>query len=211
MELLKVANGNIPRTEEEKQKMIDEGEEAYARFLTAMGFDYKADENSKDTPRRYAKSFVEDLIKGSLSKEPVMNAFPNAEKYSGMVCQAGIPIHSLCSHHHREVVGLAHVAYIPGEGGLMIGLSKLNRIAHFYAQRAQIQESLTKQIHDHVNKVCKGNLGIAVLVQATHGCVTCRGVKNNSQMFTCELTGVFIDQHNKSRDEFYRMIELSKK
>ncbi len=210
MKLLKEANGCIPRTEEEKELMIKNAAIAYAGFLTALGFDYLADENSKDTPRRYAKSFIEDLIKGSLEKEPKMNAFPNDNGYTGMVCQTQIEIHSLCSHHHREVKGLAHIAYIPGTKGMMIGLSKLNRIAHFYARRFQLQESLTKQIADHVNKVCIGNLGVAVLIHASHGCVSCRGVKNNSQMFTCELTGAFIDDNSKSRDEFYKMIELSR-
>ena len=211
MELLKTANGNMPRTEEEKELMIKEMTFHYGNFLTAAGYDYLADDNSKDTPKRYSKSFIHDLIKGSLSEPPVLNAFPNTDKYSGMVCQTNIPIHSLCSHHHREVSGLAHIAYIPGENGMMIGLSKLNRIAHFYAQRFQLQESLSKQISNHVNEVCKDNRGVAILIQAFHGCVSCRGVKNNSQMITCELTGVFIDNNNKSRDEFYRMIELAKR
>lgn len=211
MELLKQANGNIIRTEEEKKQMIEEGALHYGRFLTAMGFDWEADENSKRTPYRYSKSFIEDLIKGSIEKAPVITSFPNSDKYSGMVCQTNISIRSLCSHHHREITGFAHIAYIPGINGRMIGLSKLNRVANFYSQRFQIQEALTKQVHGHIDEVCESNLGVAVLIQATHGCVKCRGVKDSSQMITAQLSGAFLDNNDRSRDEFYKMIDFVKK
>lgn len=211
MILLKQANGNIIRSEEEKEQMIKEGTIHYGNFLTSMGYDWRADPNSDNTPYRYAKSFVQDLIAGSINESPIIKAFPNTNRYSGMVCQTNITVRSLCSHHHREIYGKAHVAYIPGETGLVIGLSKLNKIVFHYSQRFQLQEDLTKQIHDHINEVCEDNLGVAVLIQATHGCVRCRSTKDDSEMITCQLTKAFLDNNDRSRDEFYRIIELVKK
>lgn len=210
MELLKTANGNLPRTPEQKEKMIEEGAKAYAAFLTAMGFDYMADDNSKDTPRRYAKSFIEDLIVGSISEEPVVTNFPS-DGYEGIIAQTGITVRSLCAHHHREVYGKCHIGYISQKDGRIIGLSKLNRIAQWYGARPQTQESMTKQIHDHINKVCEDNLGVIVVTEAAHSCVKCRGVKDESRMFTAEVSGLFKTNEIGSRDEFYRMIDLSKR
>ena len=211
MKLLDRANGNIVRTEEEKAQMIVEGAKWYGKFLLALGYDYTKDENSADTPRRYAKSFVEDLVAGSMEQEPKITSFPNDEGYEGMVAQTNIEVRSMCSHHHREVVGKAHVAYIPGSRGRMIGLSKFNRIVSFFSQRLQLQEGLTKQIHDYVNDKCKGNKGVAVIITADHGCVKCRGVRMASTMATAQMTGYFFKNEVGSKDELYKLIELSSK
>lgn len=206
MELLKFANGNLPRTPEEKELMIKEGAKAYGEFLTAMGFDWKADPNSENTPHRYAKSFVEDLIAGSINQAPVVTAFPNAG-YDGIILQKDIRLTSLCSHHHREIYGKCHIAYIPGHDGKVIGLSKLNKIANYYGNRLQIQEGLTQQIHDHINKVCEGNRGVAVIIEATHGCVRCRGLKDGSTMVTSKLSGYFFDNQVGTRTELFNLLK----
>lgn len=205
MELLKQANGNLPRTEEEKQQMIKEAAVHYGQFLNALGFDYEADENSARTPYRYAKSFVEDLIAGSLQEEPVITAFPNGG-YDGIILQKDIRITSLCSHHHREILGKCHIAYIPGKAGKVIGLSKLNRIADFYGRRFQIQEGLTQQIHEHVDRVCEGNKGVAVIIEAVHGCVRCRQLRDNSTMVTSKLSGHFFENTVGTRTEFFSLL-----
>jgi GTP cyclohydrolase I len=203
MKLLQTANSNIPRTIVEKQDMINNAAKAYGEFLTALGFDWEKDENSKDTPKRVAKAWVKDLISGTNTEPPDITAFPSND-YDGLVFEGNIDIVSLCSHHNLPFTGKAHIAYIPGTK--VIGLSKLNRIADWFARRPQIQEGLTMQIHNHVDQICEQNRGVAVLIQAGHGCVSCRGIKQDSTMITSKLSGVFIDNNNKSRDEFYSFI-----
>src|SRR5690554_2561977 len=95
MKLIERANGNIPRTEEEKQKMIFEAADAYGVFLTSLGFDWKKDQNSRDTPIRVAKAWVNDLVSGCVSHPPKITAFPNEDGYEGMVFQGDIPVVSI--------------------------------------------------------------------------------------------------------------------
>lgn len=207
MSKLKKANDNITRTPEEIQKIINDAAAAYETFMDALKFDWRNDPHSADTPRRVAKSFVNDLFRGCYENAPKVTAFENNEHYDGMVFEGGIPIKSMCSHHHLPFVGVAHVAYIPSATGKVIGLSKLNRIVEFYSRRPQVQESLTMQIHDAIANICKGTLGVAVMISATHTCACLRGVKHDGcEMKTSKLSGVFMDNTNLSRNEFYQFV-----
>ena len=190
MDLLKKANGNLPRTEEQKLQMIEDAAKHYGEFLEALGFDWKADPHSDRTPHRVAKAWVNDLIAGSISAEPVM---------------------SMCAHHNLTFSGVAHVAYICGKEktDMVVGLSKLNRIVDFYSRRPNIQESLTKQIHDHVDKLCTGNRGVAVVIESQHNCVKCRGIKHDSVMKTSQMSGRFIETA-ETRTEFFNLIDQSR-
>lgn len=212
IKLLTKANGNLPRTEEEKRQMIEQAAEYYGKFLNALGFDWTADPHSANTPKRVAKAWVHDLIKGSLSEEPEITAFPNDEGYTGLICQTRIPVMSMCAHHNLTFSGVAHVAYIPGKEktDMVIGLSKLNRIVDFYSRRPNIQESLTKQIHDHINKLCIGNRGVAVVVESQHNCVKCRGIKQDSVMKTSQMSGYFWTNEVGTRHEFFALIDQSR-
>ncbi len=155
---------------------------------------------------RVAKAFVNDLAEGVYSEPPKITAFDNIDGYDGIVFQGNITLHSFCSHHHLPFVGNAHVAYLPTPEGKVIGLSKLNRIVEFYARRPQVQENLTMQIHDHINKVCEGNIGVAVMIEANHMCACVRGVKHNATMKTAKLSGAFMENDNDAREEFYDFI-----
>lgn len=209
IKLLTKANGNLPRMEEEKAQMIEQAAIYYGKFLNALGFDWAADPHSANTPKRVAKAWINDLIAGSVGSEPVITSFPNTEGYTGLICQTRIPVISMCSHHNLQFVGLAHVAYIPGkeETDQVIGLSKLNRIVDFYARRPQVQESLTKQIHDHIDRLCVGNRGVAVIVESTHNCVRCRQLNHESVMKTSQLSGYFFTNEIGSRAELFSLIE----
>jgi GTP cyclohydrolase IA len=212
MELIKKANGNIVRTVEEKVKMIDEATEYYGKFLTALGFDWAADPHSANTPRRVAKAWVNDLIYGSINPAPEVTAFPNDEGYTGLICQTRIPVVSMCAHHNLAFTGICHVAYIAGKQktDMVIGLSKLNRIVDFFSRRPNIQESLTKQIHDMINDLCIGNRGVAVVVESQHNCVKCRGIKNDSIMKTSQMSGYFHTNEIGTRQEFFNLIDQSR-
>ena len=212
MELLQKANGNMPRTSEEKLQMIDQAAIYYGQFLNALGFDWEKDPHSANTPKRVAKAWINDLIAGSVGEEPVITSFPNDEGYTGLICQTRIPVMSMCAHHNLTFSGVAHVAYIPGKEktDLVVGLSKLNRIVDFYSRRPNIQESLTKQIHDHVDRLCVGNRGVAVVIESQHNCVRCRGIKQDSVMKTSQMSGYFWTNEVGTRVEFFNLIDQSR-
>jgi len=206
MSKLKYANGNVILSKKERQKMIEDAAGHYGKYMDALKIDWRNDPNSSDTPVRVAKAFVNDLAEGCYSQGPKITVFDNVNGYDGMVFQGNITMNSFCSHHHLPFVGVANVAYIPSEDGKIIGLSKLNRIVEFYARRPQVQENLTMQIHSHIDRVCEENIGVAVMIQADHMCACIRGVKHDSTMKTSKLSGEFMRDASKSREEFYSFI-----
>ena len=195
-------------TDHEKQVIIERAAEAYADFLTALGCDYKEDPNSADTPFRVAKAYVNDLWAGRYNPLDKITAFPS-DGYDGIVQESNIPVQSMCSHHHQTIGGKVSIAYIASEDGKVVGLSKLNRIVEQFGRRGAIQEQLTVAIHNAVDKICEGNLGVAVLISATHNCVSCRGVKHHgASMQTAKLSGAFLNE-DSAKAEFYKNIELA--
>ena len=115
----------------------------------------------------------------------------------------------MCSHHHQTIEGKVSIAYIASETGKVVGLSKLNRIVEQFGRRGAIQEQLTVAIHNAVDKICEGNLGVAVMIDATHNCVSCRGVKHSgASMQTAKLSGCFLNE-DSAKAEFYKNIELA--
>ena len=215
LELVKVgyANGvapGFPLTEKEKSSMIEAAAEKYGEFLEALGCDWRNDPNSSDTPRRVAKAYVNDLWKGRYDPMTDITAFPS-DGYNGIVQESNIPVTSMCSHHHQTIGGRVSIAYVPSENGKVVGLSKLNRIVEHFGRRGAIQEQLTVAIHNAIDKICEGNLGVAVMIDATHNCVSCRGVKHHgASMQTAKLSGCFLNE-DSARAEFYKNIELAGK
>jgi len=206
MELLKKSNGNLPRTQEEVNEMMDNAAYFYGKFLQSVGFDYKADRQTENTPMRVAKAWLKDLIVGSVTDEPNITVFPNDEGYDGLVIQSGIPIVSMCAHHNLAFTGYATVAYIPKEN--VIGLSKLNRIVEWFSRRPQMQESLTQQIHDYI--AAKMNCeSVAVSIACKHTCCSHRGIKHGSTMSTNKFSGVFMEKDNLIREELLHAIEMN--
>lgn len=205
MQLLAKSNGNLPRSEDEKQEMIKKAAVHYGLFLNALGFDYEADPQTQDTPKRVAKAWVRDLISGSLNPLSPVTTFPNEDNYDGIVFQGDIEVISMCAHHNLPFVGKAYIAYIPTAGGKVIGLSKLNRITEWYSRRPQMQESLTQQIHTMVSELIE-NKGVAVMITAKHTCCSNRGIGHDSSMTTSKLSGYFWDNPIGTRDEFYQMV-----
>jgi len=207
---LKRANDSQYKNIISKAKIIEDAAKHYAKFMEALGLPTEGDPHSEDTPTRVAKSFVNDLIEGCYARSPKMTAFDNTDGYDGMVFEGNIDLKSLCSHHHLPFIGKAHVAYIPSSDGKVIGLSKLNRIVEYYARRPQVQESLTMQIVKHIDKVCEYNRGVAVVIEADHMCACIRGVRHDSTMMTAKMTGVFMDNENLARSEFYSFVNKLK-
>jgi GTP cyclohydrolase I len=201
-------NANEGLSESEKQEIIDNAAKAFGDFLTALGTDWENDPNSSDTPRRVAKAYVNDLWAGRFEPLTEITAFPS-DGYDGIVQESNIPVTSMCSHHHQTIGGKVSIAYIPSKDGKVVGLSKLNRIVEHFGRRGAIQEQLTVAIHNAVDKICEGNLGVAVMIDATHNCVSCRGVKHHgASMQTAKISGCFLEE-DAARSEFYKNIELA--
>jgi GTP cyclohydrolase I len=207
--MIKKANSNFPRSQEEIEKMVREAAIHYGNFLNSMGFDYEADPQTVDTPNRVAKAWLKDLIIGSITDEPSMTVFPNEENYDGVVIQTGIPVVSMCAHHNLPFTGYASVAYVPNEN--VIGLSKLNRVVDWFSRRPQMQESLTPQIHTFLSKKLQCE-SVAVSISSKHMCCGNRGIKHpTSVMTTNKFSGVFMESDNLIREEFLHAISKNGK
>ena len=193
-------------TDREKQKIIKDASKHFGKFLTALGCDWENDPNSSDTPMRVAKAYVNDLWAGRFEPMDKITAFPS-DGYDGIVFEGNIPVTSMCSHHHQTITGRVHIGYIPSADGKVVGLSKLNRIVEQFARRGAIQEQLTVAIHNAVDKICEGNLGVAVMIEAGHNCVSCRGVKHQgATMKTAKLSKSFMEE-DSARAEFYEFVK----
>ena len=180
-------------TQQEKQQIIDNAAYHYGLFLTALGVSWESDPNSSNTPNRVAKAYVNDLWKGRYEPMSDITSFPS-DGYDGIVFEGGIPLTSMCSHHHQTISGKVHVAYIPAENGNVVGLSKINRVVEHFGRRGAIQEQLTVAIQHAIDELIEDNKGVAVMIEATHNCVSCRGVKHiGASMKTAKLSGAFLD------------------
>lgn len=201
-----IKEGRHSLTDGEKKQIIEAAAIHYGKFLNALGVDWENDPNSSNTPMRVAKAYVNDLWRGRYEQLDSVTSFP-ADGYTGVVFEGGIPITSMCSHHHQTILGYCHIAYVPTAESRVIGLSKLNRIVEHFGRRGAIQEQLTVAIHNAVDKICEGNIGVAVMIEATHNCVSCRGVKHQgASMKTSKLSGCFLEE-DAARAEFYEFIK----
>jgi len=161
-----------------------------------LGLDLN-DESLKDTPRRVAKMYVKEVFSGlNPDNKPKATAFTNNFKFKEMLVEKDITIYSYCEHHFVPIFGKAHIAYFPN--GHVIGLSKLNRIAQYYAKRPQVQERLTIQIANELKETL-GSEDVAVIIDANHMCVASRGVNDvNSSTITSSYHGRFLNEAVRS-------------
>ena len=188
-------------TDEEK---IDAISGYFKKIMCTLGLDLE-DDSLKGTPRRVAKMFVTEIFSGLNPKnKPIISLFDNKYKYNQMLVEKNIIVYSNCEHHFVPIIGKAHIAYI--SSGKVIGLSKINRIVQYYAQRPQVQERLTMQIANELKSVLQTE-NVAVLIDAAHLCVSSRGIKDtDSSTITAEYCGAFLEAERK--DEFLKYLNL---
>ncbi len=161
-------------------------------------------EGLKETPQRVIDSFEEIFSGYSIDPAEVLSSTFNAEGYDGIVLLRDIEFHSTCEHHLQPFSGRAHVAYIPINR--IVGISKLARLVDVHARRLQNQERITKSVADDIEKYISP-LGCAVIVEARHGCMRCRGVaKQNAVMTTSSMKGVFFEKSD-ARGELMQLIQ----
>jgi GTP cyclohydrolase I len=170
--------------------------------MEALGLDL-ADPNLVDTPLRVARAYRELFAGLQAGAEPELRSFPNTEGYSQIVALTGIPFHSLCAHHFLPFFGTAHLAYLPSDR--VVGLSKLARVLEYYARRPQIQERLTEQVIDLLDRRLRP-AGTMVVIEARHFCMEMRGVaKPGAVTTTSAWRGAFADA--RTRQEFLDILK----
>jgi GTP cyclohydrolase I len=163
-------------------------------LLDALGADL-GDDGLRDTPRRVADAYAELLTPSPFRA----TTFPNDDGYDELIVARSIPFHSLCMHHLLPFHGVAHVAYLPSER--IVGLSKLARVVEYYARALQVQERLTVQIADWLERELHPR-GVGVVLEAEHMCMTLRGVhKPGTKTVTSALHGLVRDDP-RTRQEF---------
>ena len=184
----------------------EEAENAVKVILEYIENSGSGREGLKDTPARVVSSWGELFSGYDLKPAEVLDSTFNAEGYDGIVLLRDIEFHSTCEHHLQPFKGRAHVAYIPTER--IVGISKLARIVDLHARKLQNQERITKGIADDLEENLQP-LGAAVIIEASHGCMQCRGVmKQNSIMTTSAMRGVFFDK-SEARTELMQLIRSS--
>lgn len=189
--------------------MIDNGlssEEKYQRIksafedvVTTLGLDL-ADDSLAETPHRIAKMYVKEIFSGlDYAQFPKITVIENKMKVDEMVKVSDISFTSTCEHHFVTIDGLAKVAYLPKTK--IIGLSKINRIVRFFAQRPQVQERLTQQVLVTLQTLLETD-NVAVTMDAVHYCVKSRGVMDASSSTQTTALGGLFKRSDKTRSEF---------
>lgn len=175
----------------------------YHEVLTQIGEDPNR-EGLLKTPERMAKA-MQYLTHGyDLNPDEIMRKAIFHEEYSEMVIVKDIEVYSMCEHHMLPFFGKAHIAYIPD--GKIVGLSKLPRIVDAYSRRLQVQERLTIEIRDCVQRTLNPK-GVAVVIECSHMCMAMRGVqKQNSSTTTSAFTGLFL-KNDSTRKEFINLVQ----
>lgn len=184
---------NTPTTDKvysDRDEKIQKITALTAEMLEVLGLDL-TDDSLEETPLRVAKMYVDEIFSGLRTDTfpkctTVENKFCNGDEF---VLEKNITLYSDCEHHLRPIIGKAHIAYIPGKR--VLGLSKLNRITQYFAQRPQVQERLNQQIA-HAIAFITGSQDVMVVIEAAHTCVSQRGIKDtNSSTVTATCLGVF--------------------
>lgn len=184
-------------------KITDELSGVYQKVLSGLGEDPNR-EGLQKTPERVAKA-LQFLTQGySTDPEEILKSALFNEEYSEMVIVKDIEVYSMCEHHMLPFFGKAHVAYIPD--GTIVGLSKIPRVVDAFSRRLQVQERLTIEIRDCIQKTLKPK-GVAVVLECQHMCMQMRGVqKQNSVTTSSAFTGLFLS-NDSTRKEFINLVQ----
>ncbi len=188
-----------------KNKPVDKEkiEAAFKMILEALGENLER-EGIVQTPKRVARMY-EEIFSGMNSEPKDFLDVSFTEYHDELVLVKDIPIYSMCEHHFLPFYGMAHVAYIP-KGGKVVGISKLARVVEAYARRPQLQERLTSQIADCIFETLKP-MGVGVVIQAEHMCMTMRGVKKPGALtVTSAVRGIF-ETRPETRAELFALIQ----
>ena len=185
-----------------KAQMIANAARKIEELFDALHIDHIADHNTRDTPARVAKMFVEEILRGRYDDPPRITEFENVDQYSNLIVTGPIDVRSTCAHHMMPIYGQAVIGILPAADGKIIGLSKYDRIVDYFCSRLQIQEELVNQIGNYIVEMTSPR-GVAVRISAVHMCKTHRGVRarESSRMISSAYFGEFLND-GALRNEF---------
>ena len=197
---MNLANENIKNIDSEAAKK--KAEKAVIGLLEALEIDWTTDPNTKETPRRVAKVYIDELLSGRFLPMPKATIFPNTKEVNQMFTVGPLPVVGVCSHHFLPITGNVWVGVIPSDK--LLGLSKFARFADWVFSRPQIQEEATEQLADVIQEILQPK-GLAIVCKASHACMSLRGVKaTRSLMTTSVMRGSMYEQ--SARVEFFNAI-----
>lgn len=189
----------------ELDAMLDEVQVHTQRMLDSLVIDTENDHNTRDTARRLAKMYVQEVFRGRYVTPPVITEFPNIEHLNELTIVGPITVRSACSHHFCPVIGKLWLGILPNQNTNVIGLSKYARLAEWIMTRPQIQEEAVMQLANLIEEKTQPD-GLALVMQATHYCMAWRGVKDlESQMVNSVMRGAFL-KDTALRKEFLSLL-----
>jgi GTP cyclohydrolase I len=203
------ANDNISAFIEggELDELTNEVETKMRAVLDSLVIDIEHDHNTRETARRVAKMYVNEVFRGRYVPLPKLTEFPNAEHLNELMIMGPITVRSACSHHLCPIMGRLWIGVMPNKDSDLIGLSKYSRISEWIMSRPQIQEEAIIQLADQLVGMVRPD-GLAVVMEADHFCMHWRGVKDNaSKMTNSVMRGVFLE-NEALRKEFLALISL---
>ncbi len=203
------ANDNISAFIEpgELEALLDEVAGKMQGVLESLVIDVRNDHNTRDTARRVAKMYLNEVFRGRYVNQPPVTEFPNAEYLNELMIVGPITVRSACSHHFCPIMGRLWIGLLPNEHSNLIGLSKYARLAEWIMSRPQIQEEAIAQVADLLmSKVAPD--GLAVVMEADHFCMHWRGVKDSgAKMVNSVMRGAFL-KNASLRREFLSLVNL---
>lgn len=191
-------------SEPERAAMIAAAATKLSELFDILHIDHRNDHNTRDTPRRVARMYVDEIMGGRFTAPPTLTEFENVEQFDQLIVIGPIDIRSTCAHHLMPIYGEAFIGVLPATDGKIIGLSKYDRIVQYFSRRLQIQEELVKQIGQFIMDKTAPR-GVAVRLSAVHMCKTHRGVRatHRSRMVTSAYFGE-LESDRLHKDEFLR-------
>ena len=206
------ANDNIAEFVEpgELAELLEEVASKMGSVLNALVIDTDTDHNTRDTGRRVAKMYLNEIFRGRYVSAPAVTEFPNVEHLNELMIVGPITVRSACSHHLCPILGRVWVGVMPNEHSNLIGLSKYARLTEWVMSRPQIQEEAVTQLSSLLNDMMQPD-GLAIVMEADHFCMHWRGVKDSdSKMVNSVMRGSFLKDANLRR-EFLSLLPNYKK
>lgn len=183
-----------------------EVEEKLTQVLHSLVIDTDSDHNTRETARRVAKMYLNEVFSGRYRSAPDVTEFPNVERLNELMIVGPITIRSACSHHLCPIIGKVWIGIMPNEHSNLIGLSKYVRLADWVMSRPQIQEEAVKRLADLLQERMQPD-GLAMVMEADHFCMQWRGVKDtDSKMTNSVMRGVFLTDASLRR-EFLALLQ----
>ena len=185
--------GELPLLQAEVESKLQD-------VLTSMVIDTESDHNTRETARRVAKMYLQEVFRGRYVAMPQVTEFPNVERLNELMIVGPITVRSACSHHMCPIIGRVWIGVLPNEHSNLIGLSKYARLADWVMSRPQIQEEAVARLADLLQERVQPD-GLAIVMEADHFCMQWRGVKDtDSKMINSVMRGSFLKDPNLRRE-----------